>query len=612
MKSKNSKLVTNPPYQYSLVLCGSALVTLIFNSKIQDPFNAPKFFVLILLASWTLGILIVYKIVNLNNYNIKSKFLAAIILVFLASSLISALKADDLFTSFVGENMRRTGFITYICLVIIFIYFARVTTARNIHQIVMVSIFIGLIDAVYGLMQITNNDFVRWSNPYNKIITTLGNPNFAAASLAIFAAISFASLIFLRMSKVMIVVSVLSISLSLIAILLSGARQGLLSFLVGVFFILFAYVFKRNRKLSVFLAGAIGVIFCLSILALAQIGPLTNLIYKGSISVRGYYWRAGIAMFKDNFLFGVGLDSYQKYFKLYRTPDYALNFGYEITSSNAHNVPIQFFATGGAFLGLSYLALSCLVLYVGIKSIFFSQSDSREYVLPVFSGWLVYQTQSFVSIDSLGLAIWGWLLGGAVLGVAGYSAPTESKLALGNSKKDLKSIQIILSTLLVSFPIYCVSQFQSSESNMLNARVLYDPKDLSKRDAFYKASKEVIDNKFSEPFYKYQVSTFLITNGFADEGFRILDMMILHEPTNLDYLNSRAGFFEQLGKYEKAIVDRNVISSVDPWNARNYLQMGINYKNLGQFEKMKWCLDKITEFNTVDSVYLDAKRILIE
>ena len=131
----------------------------------------------------------------------------------------------------------------------------------------------------------------------------------AAASLAIFAAISFASLIFLRMSKVMIVVSVLSISLSLIAILLSGARQGLLSFLVGVFFILFAYVFKRNRKLSVFLAGALGVIFCLSILALVQIGPLTNLIYKGSISVRGYYWRAGIAMFKDNFLFGVGLDS---------------------------------------------------------------------------------------------------------------------------------------------------------------------------------------------------------------------------------------------------------------------------------------------------------------
>lgn len=612
MKSKNSKLVTNPQYQYSLVLFGSALITLIFNSKIQDPFNAPKFFVLILLASWTLGILIVYKITNLNNYIIKAKFLTAIVLFFLASSLISALNADDLYTSFVGENMRRTGFITYICLVIIFIYFTRVTNAKNIHQIVKIAIFIGLIDAVYGLMQITNNDFVRWSNPYNKIITTLGNPNFAAASLAIFAAISAASLVFLRLSKIMIIVSILSILLSLVAILLSGARQGLLSFILGLFFILFTYVFKKNRNLSIFLAGVIGIIFCLTVLALMQIGPLTNLIYKGSISVRGYYWRAGIAMFKDNFLFGVGLDSYQKYFKLYRTPDYALNYGYEITSSNAHNVPIQFFATGGVFVGLSYLALSCLVFYVGIKSIFFNQSDSGQYVLPVFSGWLVYQAQSFVSIDSLGLAIWGWLLGGAVLGVAGYSTNSEYKLVSGSTKKDLKSIQIILSTLLVIFPIYCVSNFQASESNMLSARVFYDPKDSSKRDTFYIASKKVIDNKFSEPFYKYQVSTFLITNGFADEGFKILDMMISKEPTNLDYLNSRAGFFEQLGKYDKANLDRKVISEVDPWNARNYLQMGINYKNLGQFEKMKWCLAKITEFNTVDAIYLEAKRILIE
>jgi O-antigen ligase len=612
VKSKNSKLVTNPPYQYSIVLSGAALVTLIFNSKIQDPFNAPKFFVLILLASWTLGILIVYKIANLNNYNIKSKILAAIILVFLASSLISALKADDLFTSFVGENMRRTGFITYSCLVIIFIYFTRVTTTKNIHQIVIVSTLIGLTDALYGLMQITDNDFVRWSNPYNKIITTLGNPNFAAASLAIFAAISLAALVFLRLSKVMTIVSIISISLSLMAILLSDARQGLLSFIAGAFFVLFTYVYERNRKLSMYLAGAIGIIFCLTILALMQIGPLTNLIYKGSISVRGYYWRAGISMFKDNFFFGVGLDSYQKYFKLYRTPDYALTFGYEITSSNAHNVPIQFFATGGVFLGVSYLALSCLVFFVGIKSIFFTQIESRKFVVPVFSGWLVYQTQSFVSIDSLGLAIWGWLLGGAVLGVAGYSSHSESKFTLENSRKDLKSIQIILSTVLVILPIYCVSQFQSSESNMLNARVLYDPKDLAKRDAFYKASKEVADNKFSEPFYRYQISTFLITNGFAEEGFKILDMMILQEPTNLDYLNSRAGFFEQLGKYEKAIADRKVISAVDPWNARNYLQMGINYKNLGEFEKMKLCLDKITEFNTVDSIYLEAKRILIE
>ena len=38
------------------------LITIIFNSKIQDPFNSPKFWALLISASWLLGYLFKFKV----------------------------------------------------------------------------------------------------------------------------------------------------------------------------------------------------------------------------------------------------------------------------------------------------------------------------------------------------------------------------------------------------------------------------------------------------------------------------------------------------------------------------------------------------------------------
>ena len=103
-----------------------------------------------------------------------------------------------------------------------------------------------------------------------------------------------------------------------------------------------------------------------------QFGPLQQYLYKASVSVRGYYWRAGLEMLSSHPFFGIGIDRYGSYFKQYREVDYPLNVGFQLTSSNAHNTFIQFFATGGIFLGITYLALNLFVLYraiIGIKNL---------------------------------------------------------------------------------------------------------------------------------------------------------------------------------------------------------------------------------------------------
>ena len=42
-------------------------------------------------------------------------------------------------------------------------------------------------------------------------------------------------------------------------------------------------------------------------------------------------------------------------------------------------------------------------------------------------GWIGYQAQSFISINQLGLAVWGWLFGGLVLGYSIVESKTTAQ-----------------------------------------------------------------------------------------------------------------------------------------------------------------------------------------
>ena len=170
-------------------------------------------------------------------------------------------------------------------------------------------------------------------------------------------------------------------------------------------------------------------------LGILQIGPLAEIIYKGSISVRGYYWRAGIKMFLNNPVFGVGFDRYGSNFKEYRDITYPLNYGFNLTSSNAHNTFIQFFATGGIFLGLAYLILNGYILKRAIFALKNFSGSNRLIVAGIFSAWVAFHAQSLVSIDNLGISIWGWVLGGSIIGLS-VSASTP----VGEERKNFYGI----------------------------------------------------------------------------------------------------------------------------------------------------------------------------
>jgi hypothetical protein len=96
----------------------------------------------------------------------------------------------------------------------------------------------------------------------------------------------------------------------------------------------------------------------------------------------------------------------------------------------AHNVFMDMFAFGGWPLLLTY---SVLMLLAGVSLIKVAlRSKAYDPIFVAISvAWLGYQLQSIISINQIGLAIWGWVLTGALIA---YERNTRNPNSLEDAK----------------------------------------------------------------------------------------------------------------------------------------------------------------------------------
>ena len=586
---------------------GLALVTLYFQTNLTDPFNSPKSWVLFFLASWLTGYVVSFRKIIFSFKPITNTFYLVSVFVFFAS--LATIFANFHQTAIFGDTQRRNGFISYLSLAIIIMATSIFVRLFNIKSLYMITYFVGTITVVYALLQTTGNDFINWDNGYNPIITTLGNPNFAAAVMAVMGVITFSAAFNVDFKIHYRAFSILLTVLLLFSIYRSNARQGLLSYILGTGLFLIIWLFGKNKRLGV-MASFIGIfVVIISILGMLQIGPLEKYLYKPSVTLRGYYWQAGIEMVKHHPLFGIGMDSYGYYFKEYRDVTYPLNYGFDLTSSNAHNTFIQFFATGGIFLGAAYLVLNGYILWRAIFGLKNITGNNRLIIAGVFSAWVAFHAQSLVSIDNLGISIWGWVLGGSIIGLS-VSALTP----VGDEKKyfQVRVNSINLSRSLISgvtsiLAIILISLLYRGENNSYKVMRAFDLQTQVSRDFYRELNLNTINTYLIDPTYKLTAAMNLAQNGFIDEGLTVVKEIYTENPRNLDALNVLVRTYEQTNRMSESIFYREKISQVDPWNAANYLSLGKAYKSQGDLTKTKAMLDKILSFASGKEIAEQAK-----
>jgi len=603
-----SKSAEESPVRW--IFGGLAAITLYFQTNLSDPFNSPKLWIVLIVAAWLVGYIVSFRNIVFTNKELKLTFyLTAFFILF---SLIATAFTDFKYIAFFGETQRRNGFFAYISLAIILLATSIFIRLFNVKRLFITVYFIATTLAAYAFMQTTGKDFVKWSNPYNEIIGTVGNPNFAAAVMAILGVLMF-SVIFIKDFSIYYRIFAGILALCLLGLIYrSNARQGLLSYALGIGIFLVVWIYGRNNRLGVIAAGSGLVVFIVAVLGMLQIGPLEKYLYKPSVSIRGYYWRAGIEMLKHHPLFGVGMDRYGAYFKQYREVGYPLNYGFDITSSNAHNTFIQLFATGGIFLGATYLVLNAYILrraVVGLKNL---TGDNRLLLAGIFSAWIAFHAQSLVSIDNIGISIWGWVLGGSIIGLSmsSNSSSTEDKSYFLIRGDQINLARVLVSTASAVIPLIIIVVLYRGEVNTQIASVNYNFQDSSTRPTYKELQNRVVSSKLIDPTYALRSGVNLFLAGFTDDGLAVIKRIYANDPRNLDAINSLAIISEQLNLIPDGIIYREKMAKLDPWNAANYLALGKDYKSQGDLVKSKMMLDKILSFASNNPIAEQAKTEL--
>ena len=587
------------------------LVTSYFNSKTQDPFNSPKFWVLLLGAAWLLGYLISFRKQS-NFLNKRDLGLTQVLLLlFIGASTLSLLVADNKQIAFFGDNMRKNGYLTYLALVLFFLAIAGFINSSNVIVLYHFILLSAYVVGGYGLLQMSGNDFINWSASGMALFSTLGNSNFAGSAMAILAILSLGGAYIGRKDPITLWLSLIAFVILSVTIFPTNARQGLLLLAFGVISLLLVLLYNFNKKLGLVGLAFAALGFTVSILGMLQIGPLQRFLYKDSVSVRGYYWRAGIEMFRDNPLFGVGLDNYGSFFKEYREVGYPLKYGYSLTSTNAHNVFIQHFATGGIFVGTIYLILTAVIFWRGLISLRKFEKDERVLRAVFFIAWLAFQAQSLISIDNIGISIWGWVLGGVVVGLS--VVPTNDPISNQQVKREnrvrnsqMGLLQPIISASFTALTLVLVVFLYRADSAMFQQRAAYNPAVPAQKDIFYQLAQKTVNAPFQDLQYKVMTATYLHGIGFQQEALNLLEQLHLEDPYNLDALTFLASYYENLGQVDKALVSREKIATLDPWNASNYLQIAFNYKFLGNKVGQQNYLNKVLSFAAADPMVIKA------
>jgi O-antigen ligase len=397
-----------------------------------DPINVPKLLVIAVGGFMAIGGLTVERKKFLQSkYRLVHFFGLAFILDLIIVVLVSGTNFNQ---EFYGTFGRATGFVAYISLC--FLLLAAVVAAQlsTLAKITWTLLLTGGASIFYGAIQALGVDPFNWVSGYSPVIGFLGNPNFQSSFVGFNGIAAFAVMIGSNKRSLRMIMAI-DVIASVVVIALTDSQQGFLVLAGGIAVV--ALIWIKNSKFKVAMIPALVVSFIgVVLVALGSLnsGPLASLLYKASVTYRGDYWRAGWKMTVEQPLFGVGLDSYGDWYRRARTVEATLRRGPDVVSNAAHNVLLDLSSNGGFPLLIIYLFMLGLV-FVSAWRVLRRSNTFDPFFSGLFAVWIAYQAQSIISLNQLGLAVWGWIISGLIIG---YEINTREVSGGIDSKQNLK------------------------------------------------------------------------------------------------------------------------------------------------------------------------------
>jgi hypothetical protein len=503
-----------------------------------------------------------------------------------------------------GTSGRNNGLMYYLsALFLAFLVYRMALRERELNYLTRILSLTSVIFAIYCLVQLLDLDPIAWNNSYNRIIGFLGNPNFSSSALALFSVhwgykylqasinqtggsgnIKF---VYVLVSLVMAFLSISTQSL-----------QGVVLLAMGYGLLVFSYIHHRftNKLLSIALLLIGFMAVTLSFVSFLGIGPFGAYLEQYTLKLRGFYAYFGFKAMVANPLFGVGVDNYVNAFRMYRTEEFVQQYGNQLSSNNAHSIPLQIGSTFGITVFIFYCLLQSVILIRALRII-----TSRSQEMYAFKGfailWVLIFGQTLLSIEIIGLGVTNWILGAIVLVAKKSSFTTTKNVNIKNSKRSTDVYLpewlgplAIFSIVLTLIPVVLISREDVAYRNIAQFTVTNDDSKLWVKMNFEKLT----DFSLLEPAKVNAILPNLYASGLSSEAERVILNLYKNEPSDVYVNDVLATFYQNSNQWDKEIEIRERMRKLSPLDyrleailARAYFDNKEVFKLMSSVERLK-------------------------
>ena len=478
-----------------------------------DPINLPKALVVITGAS----LLVTSLIVNFPKLYEINKLVTFFAIIFLCSLLFSLVFNEaPIAQQLWGVWGRSTGVLTYLAFVIFLLASAiegekkdQISLRRGFERL---SYFI----SIYTLAQAGDIDPINWSQKL--MVATLGNINFMSSFLGLATISMLSRIIIEKLSVTSKSFYGLFVVLNLFLIWISGSIQGVAVVAAGLSILIMLKARKeRGLRASIAWISSVTPFGILILLGTAGVGPL-NALKQETVIFRMDYWLAGVRMTKENWLNGVGVDSYGDYYEQYRDLAAVERTGPQRITNTAHNIFLDVSSGAGIFAGVAFVAIFLLALNSVVqmtRSAKFTDTDAA--FAGMFFGFLVF---AMISINQIGVGIWGFVFMGSLIGSSVRQKVGVKQSEIGNIQArtsnskasrvaDTRTNTSLILSIIMGTTVFIVGlQPIITDAKMLRAV----------QNSDFQAMKESVSRSTATSFHKSKFQTLLVQGGRESEA----------------------------------------------------------------------------------------------
>jgi len=357
------------------------ITPLLFTSFNSELFELPKMYFVYLLTI----IIVTLHLINWikGKVNLFQKtFLDLPLILFLISQIICTISSIDIHTSIFGYYSRLNGgllsIFSYLLLYWILIPYLDDKFKSKIINFSLISAF--LISA-FGILEHFGIDKNIWvQDVQSRVFSTLGQPNWLAAYLAILLPFSLKK--FLESKRLTHKLYFLFLTSSFyLCLLFTKSKSGILAAVISIaiFFVIYffqSHQFKKTIPLflifitfSLFINNPIKDIISPKKLDIKNSTlEANNLNITPSEDIRKIVWKGSLDLFKKFPIFGTGVETFAYSYYWTRPVEHNLTSEWDFLYNKAHNEYLNFLATTGLVGFVTYLILIIVVLIHLIKN----------------------------------------------------------------------------------------------------------------------------------------------------------------------------------------------------------------------------------------------------